>query len=516
MKNLICILVLVLSHFSNIITAQVAINSDGSDPDGSAMLDVKSESRGVLIPRLTAVQRNAINNPATGLLVFQTDLSSGLYYNTGTASSPNWLQLSSTLITQLTDADGDTKVQVEESADEDKIRFDNDGSESMIIDSDGNVGIGISSPLKKLHISGGELQVDNPGNDNELRINAGNYTDYDNYSTLGLMSGYGDYNYDLYSYLRCVNTGNAGSGRGYVHLVFGKAIKNQSDVELMRLTTAGNLGIGTSSPDASSLVDISSTSMGFLPPRMSITERNAISSPAAGLIIYNTTTSRPNIYNGTIWKTFDGTWENCGMPITYSGQIYNTVLIGNQCWMRENLNVGTRIDGSIDQTNNSTIEKYCYYDNNTYCDTYGGLYEWNEMMQYVTTEGTQGICPSGWHIPTDDEWKTLEGTVDTQYGVGNPEWDNLSNRGFDAGDRLKTNTGWYYSGNGTDVFAFSALPGGYSTNTFYYHDQSGYWWSSNEVSGPSAFYRKLKYNTDQVYRNTTSKTYGMSVRCLKN
>jgi len=93
---------------------------------------------------------------------------------------------------------------------------------------------------------------------------------------------------------------------------------------------------------------------------------------------------------------------NC-QPFTDArdGKTYNTVLIGTQCWMRENLNIGTRIDGSQNQTDNGTIEKYCYDDLESNCDIYGGLYQWDEAMQYVTTQGVQGICPAGWHLPTD-------------------------------------------------------------------------------------------------------------------
>ena len=68
--------------------------------------------------------------------------------------------------------------------------------------------------------------------------------------------------------------------------------------------------------------------------------------------------------------------------------------------MKENLNVGTLINGDVEQTNNSIIEKYCYDNDTANCTTYGGLYQWNEAMQYVTTPGTKGICPDGWHIPT--------------------------------------------------------------------------------------------------------------------
>ena len=116
--------------------AQVAINTDGAAPDESAMLDISStdNDKGLLIPRMEQTQREAISHPATGLLVYQTDGTAGFYYNLGTPDTPSWIQLSSTLITQIADADGDTKVQVEESTDEDHIRFDVEGSEAMAID----------------------------------------------------------------------------------------------------------------------------------------------------------------------------------------------------------------------------------------------------------------------------------------------------------------------------------------------------------------------------------------------
>jgi len=95
------------------------------------------------------------------------------------------------------------------------------------------------------------------------------------------------------------------------------------------------------------------------------------------------------------------------ISITYAGQIYNIIPIGSQCWFKENLNVGLRIIASQSQTNNSIIEKYCYDNLDSNCDIYGGLYQWDEMMQYITTQGVQGICPTGWHLPTDAEFTTL-------------------------------------------------------------------------------------------------------------
>ena len=97
----------------------------------------------------------------------------------------------------------------------------------------------------------------------------------------------------------------------------------------------------------------------------------------------------------------------CGNSFTdpRNGQAYNTVQIGDQCWMAENLNIGYMINGTEEMTDNGVIEKYCYDDNPANCDEYGGFYQWNEMIQYMSATGLQGICPEGWRIPSDDEWE---------------------------------------------------------------------------------------------------------------
>jgi uncharacterized protein (TIGR02145 family) len=204
--------------------------------------------------------------------------------------------------------------------------------------------------------------------------------------------------------------------------------------------------------------------------------------------------------------------------VTYEGHVYNTVLIGSQCWLEENLNVGTMVYGNQNQADNSIIEKYCYNNNTVHCITYGGLYQWDEMMAYTSTPGVQGICPPGWHIPTDDEWKVLEGTVDSQYGVDDPVWNMSGWRGFDAGKNLKSTSGWISGGNGTNLYGFGALPGGslYSDGLFYYLDSHGRWWSSNEGSVSGAWRRSLDHDKDVSYRSNFAKSYGRSVRCLKD
>jgi uncharacterized protein (TIGR02145 family) len=207
-----------------------------------------------------------------------------------------------------------------------------------------------------------------------------------------------------------------------------------------------------------------------------------------------------------------------GTPtVEYEGQVYNTIQIFSQCWLKENLNVGVMIPGTMEQSNNGTIEKYCYNNEPDSCAKYGGLYQWNEMMQYTTQQGAQGICPPGWHLPTDEEWKVLEGAVDSLYWIGDGTWDDLGWRGYDAGMNLKTTSGWNDGGNGTDVYGFSSLPGGYrnSSGSFNAIGNGCLSWTSS----PSINYlwnRYLAGHSREVFRYTRINVSGYSVRCLKD
>ncbi|MCD4747448.1 MAG: fibrobacter succinogenes major paralogous domain-containing protein, partial [Bacteroidales bacterium] len=207
---------------------------------------------------------------------------------------------------------------------------------------------------------------------------------------------------------------------------------------------------------------------------------------------------------------------NPGDPFTDTrdGQTYNTVVIGSQCWMAENLNIGTMINGIDEQTDNDTIEKYCYGDSPANCDVYGGLYQWDEMMEY--TPGTQGICPTGWHLPNDIDWKQLEGEVDSQYGYPDPEWNGIEYRGFDAGLKLKSTSGWNSNGNGTDEFGFTSLPSGFrfANGGFYSFGTHGGFWTSSAQDTDDAWHRALGYNNEGVYRYDALMVHGRSVRCL--
>jgi len=211
---------------------------------------------------------------------------------------------------------------------------------------------------------------------------------------------------------------------------------------------------------------------------------------------------------------------SCGDPYTdhRDDQIYNTIQIGEQCWMAKNLNIGEMINSTEIMINNGVIEKYCYDNDPDNCEEYGGLYQWDEMMQYVNDSATQGICPEGWYLPTDYEWKILEGTVDSQYPVGDTIWNNLQYRGYDAGKNLKSTSGWYSYGNGTDLYGFTALPGGFriSELNFAFLTKAAKFWSSSEIYNDYSWLRSIWFAVDKISRLNHNKGNSNSVRCLKD
>jgi len=214
--------------------------------------------------------------------------------------------------------------------------------------------------------------------------------------------------------------------------------------------------------------------------------------------------------NSEYFSIIIGTNQTCpGIPtITYEGRIYNTIQIGSQCWLKENLNVGSLINSSQNQNGtNGVKEKYCYNNNESNCDTFGALYQWDEIMQGSTTSGTQGICPTDWHVPTDAEWTQLT--------------NNLGGEST-AGGAMKEGGTLHWSApntGATNSSGFSALPGGrLETSGFTKQGSMAYFWSSSIYSSDHSFVRYLSSANAQVYRsyNGDPKSYAYSVRCLKN
>ena len=221
-------------------------------------------------------------------------------------------------------------------------------------------------------------------------------------------------------------------------------------------------------------------------------------------------------------------FSQCGAPFSYQGYDYATVLIGEQCWFAENLRSENYMNGDAIPSNlsdsdwadtisglsgavavrgegNSNCQNYSPDGNS--CDETWSLNEYGRLYNWYAVDDTRGLCPSGWHVPTDEEW-----TVMTDYLGG---WSAAS-------DQMKSSYGWpneaEHSGNGTNSSGFSGLPGG--DRKFYGefgNNVSGVWWSSSP-DGPYAWYRKLTstFFNQSVFRNGTVHREGLSVRCMKD
>ncbi|MFH0936180.1 MAG: FISUMP domain-containing protein [Candidatus Woesearchaeota archaeon] len=230
---------------------------------------------------------------------------------------------------------------------------------------------------------------------------------------------------------------------------------------------------------------------------------------------------------------------NCGDDFIDSrdGQVYPTVQIGTQCWFKKNLNIGTILDYSYIQPNpdNATVEKWCGLvktcdkDSITQksgdCSIYGGLYSWDEAIS-IGTAPNQGICPDGWHIPTDAEWKTLEMYI----GIPVPELNIIGWRGTNQGDKLKIAADCQCDSSCGST-GFDAIAGGWKgvgpispPSSDMYSGGGCYseFWTSTLYDTDNALYRELGHSSltggfaCKVGRYYQQKNEGFSIRCLKD
>jgi uncharacterized protein (TIGR02145 family) len=342
-------------------------------------------------------------------------------------------------------------------------------------------------------------------------------------------------------------------------------------VMLCSLASMAQVGIGTNSPNANAALDVVSTTQGILLPRMTATQRNAISSPAEGLTIFNTTTNamQTNISttstanwkdwnkNGQLGSTYTAYYtsgttgdifsnnttcqsklisaQGCGGLTSVtgaSGTNYNLVNINGQCWMTTNLNevpsaYSTASGGSGSsaawRTNSPGNVGYWGYYNTTATSGASGwattvpaageglLYQWSAAMNGSTTERAQGVCPTGFHIPSDCEWMYLE------HGQGMSISQQTTNGAWRSstgeGNKLRS------AGTGaTNSSGFTALLAGYrsTSGTFRLRGTFGLWWSSSEASASNAQDRGLYSGQAGVRRYSSHKAAGYSVRCLKD
>jgi uncharacterized protein (TIGR02145 family)/uncharacterized repeat protein (TIGR02543 family) len=214
--------------------------------------------------------------------------------------------------------------------------------------------------------------------------------------------------------------------------------------------------------------------------------------------------------NKTLTANFRQQWGGGPFTDVRNGKIYNTVKIGNQMWMAENLNYDTA-DGT---------GSWCYENNPDSCVKYGRLYNWNTAMAGKASSkknpsGVQGVCPAGWHLPSYDEWDIL----------------SMFTGSWEMAGKLKSTSGWYISimgfftgeeGNGTDDYGFSALPGGerYAEGNFVVAGSMGGWWMTEEYEDDVRRAEGLYMGAEgmvggrDILVNAISKGNGLSVRCV--
>jgi len=185
----------------------------------------------------------------------------------------------------------------------------------------------------------------------------------------------------------------------------------------------------------------------------------------------------------------------CGNTLTdiRDNKVYPTIQIGTQCWMQKNLNYGTSLQGTTGQTDNCVNEKYCYSNDPANCTLYGGLYQWDEVMAYSNTPGAQGLCPPGWHIPTQAEWITLFNASLTQGLAGKPFQDSIFN-GFRAKE-----SGVEYSNITWKLQGFATI-----------------FWSSNSFGAIKALSHGMNLQNFGVSDYYSNRSNAFATRCLKD
>lgn len=228
----------------------------------------------------------------------------------------------------------------------------------------------------------------------------------------------------------------------------------------------------------------------------------------------------------------------CSYPISYWGYEYSTVQIGDQCWFAENLRSelyqnGDSVPAGLDgyewtTTNEGAVAIFGEGNNDCEgfspdgdaCDESWSLNMYGRLYNGFAVNDDRNLCPSGWHVPTDEEWMSLEIFL----GMSEVDANSTGWRGTDQGTQLKTNSGWANDGNGTNSVGFSGLPGGDRVDLggmFYHAGYNGHWWSSTTVDySEPGFYlmrtRWLNYSKEEISRGALEFHSGVSVRCIQD
>ena len=248
-------------------------------------------------------------------------------------------------------------------------------------------------------------------------------------------------------------------------------------------------------------------------PKVAIVTGNLVKITGSGTCtITATQAAQGNFTLGTISTTMTMNLKDI------DGNVYHTVSIGNQDWMKENLKVtryNDRTPISYEPDNKEwtllTTGAFCWYNNdpaNLNTDN-GALYNW------FAIDSPHHLCPAGWHVPSDSEWKEMELFL----GMTVDQAEGTYKRSPGMATNLKDTLGWIKAGNGTNTSDFSARPGGfrlYTTGFFSNLGLDGCWWTATEDNDKLAWLRNMYYSLNDIFRTSDNKNFGINVRCIRD
>ena len=480
MKKLVLLLIVLWSSMTMVIAQNVGVNADGSAPANSAMLDVKSTTKGFLLPRMTQAQRDAIPSPENGLMVFCTDCGEigtlSVYSNGSWSNYNNDCPLGAPTNNgsgNLTPNSIYWKWNAPSSGVATGYKVNTTNDLSSATDKGNNlefIETGLTCNTSYTHYIWAYNKCTTSAS---LAITVSTQSGFPTAATAGVHSS-----------TPIQITWNWGGGTGAT------SFKWNTTNDLATATDIGNVRTYTETGLSS-----------FTKYTRYVWPVNACGTYATALTLTTGTQAGP-----------------CAVAtVDYGGNIYHTLQMGTQCWLKENLNIGTKITTATQQTNNSAVEKYCYNNDEANCTTYGGLYQWAEVVQYqngatntalaspALSGNVQGICPTGWHIPSQAEMNTLSTAISTNYGAFNAL--------FETG-----NTHWT-AAYGTNNSGFTALGAGNFDGSSSSLIQSYLYLRSSSESTTTASYNgtlTINQNAFGVNALSLTKTRGYSVRCLQD
>jgi len=493
MRVKFCLFVLFLLIKSSLLFSQVAINADGSSPNNSAMLDVKSNNKGFLPPRMTHAEMNAIPNPADGLIVYCTDCRPDGKGVLSTFTDGNWSILNLNCLSPLTPT----------------MAINVPTATSVVWDWKGvPYASGYRWNISNNYATATLMDTVTSKAETGLTCSS-TYTRYVwAYNTCG------------YSLPLTLTQPTLACSVPTLTTIVASAIGSTTATSGGNITEDGGATVtdrgvcwGTApNPTITDSRTSDGTELGsFTSHLINLTKNTtyyirAYATNSVGPGYGNEITIKTLATLGPIIFNPDLTY---GTMTDYDGNIYKTITIGTHTWMAENLRTTKYRNGDLidNVTDNAawialSTGAYCWNNNDvaSYKAIYGALYNW-----YAVADSRK-IAPEGWHVPTDAEWTTLIDYFGGWYAGG-----ELKETGMEHWASPNTSA--------TNGSGFTALPGGdrfYDGGTFNDVGRTGLWWSSTSFDATMAWCRKLGYYGALFVNGYYVKQYGFSVRCIKD